>query len=199
MIIFDRDLWWVRAQNRYKKQLGSNSSKLKYSKRKTKSIAENQLSNDAYYIGTIATVIDWCNTKKINVFFGKSSGGLYDVENRLITISGRASPEKQLFMILHECGHHLIGYHEDDIRFGKGYPLVNDPRFNVSFHHRLACLEEEIEAWNRGWNLASRLRINLDRNAFDKTRIDCLRGYVKWTNSRSTLPKRKTETELIEL
>lgn len=139
------------------------------------------------HIDKMSTVIDWCSSKNITVQFGKKPGGVYNAVDRTITIAGRAAPEKQLYMLLHECGHHLIGFDEMDERFGMGYPFVEDPVVNTTFHHRVACLEEEMEAWNRGWRLSKRLHLQLEREAFDKVRLDCLRSYIKWVNGRKLM------------
>jgi hypothetical protein len=138
-------------------------------------------------IDKLAAVIDWCSSKNIKVRFGKSVGASYNAIEKTITMAGRTSPEKQLYMLLHECGHHLVGFDEDDERFGMGYPYVEDSKVNTTFHHRVACLEEEMEAWHRGWRLSKRLHLNLDRPAFDKVRLDCLRSYIKWANGRSLM------------
>ena len=178
MIEFDKQLWWDRAWCRFKQSIRRGT------KKKT---AEAQWFRDALHIEKMVTVISWCASKSIEVKFGKKPGGLYDANLKSITIACRANPEKQLYYLLHECGHHLIGFIEDDERFGKGYPFVNNPEINSTFYHRVACLEEEFEAWNRGWRLARRLGLNLEREPFDKVRVECLRGYIKWTNSRTLM------------
>lgn len=181
MIEFDRQLWWDRAWARFKRSVRKGTS------RKKKAAAEHQWYRDALHIDKMSTVIDWCSSKNITVQFGKKPGGVYNAVDRTITIAGRAAPEKQLYMLLHECGHHLIGFDEMDERFGMGYPFVEDPVVNTTFHHRVACLEEEMEAWNRGWRLSKRLHLQLEREAFDKIRLDCLRSYIKWVNGRKLM------------
>lgn len=181
MIAFERQLWWDRAWARFKRSVPKGTSN------KKKAYAENQWYRDALHIDKISTVIDWCAFKGIKVQFGKKSGGMYNTEDKSITLACRAAPEKQLYMLLHECGHHLIGFVEKDERFGMGYPYIQDPKVNTTFQHRLACLEEEIEAWNRGWRLSKRLRINLDRKYFDVVRLSCIRSYIKWANGRALM------------
>lgn len=181
MIEFNKQLWWDRAWDRFKRACRKGSS------HKKRDLAEQQWFTDAACIDKLAIVIEWCESKSIKVNFGKTYGASYDAIDKTIKMAGRSRPEKQLYMLLHECGHHLIGFDEMDERFGMGYPFVEDPVVNTTFHHRIACLEEELEAWNRGWRLAKRLHLSLDRNAFDKVRLDCIRGYVKWANGRSLM------------
>jgi hypothetical protein len=181
MIEFDKQLWWDRALIRFKRSNRKRKTKVQ------KASAEQQWVRDAMCINKIAYVVDWCLSKNVKVEFGKLIGGSYNAVDKTIKIACRAAPEKQLYMLLHECGHHLIGFDEDDERFGMGYPYVQDPNVNATFHHRIACLEEEMEAWNRGWRLGKRLNLQLERPAFDKVRLDCLRSYVKWANGRALM------------
>lgn len=149
-----------------------------------KQAAEFQWFKDVSFTKRLETIVGWCASKGIEVSFGKKPGGTYHTSEKRITIVGRASPEKQVYMLLHECGHHLVGYTEEDERFGMGYPHLEDSAVNTTFHHKLACLEEEIEAWNRGWRLAKRLGLGLDRGDFDRVRLACLKSYVRWANGR---------------
>jgi hypothetical protein len=181
MIEFDRQLWWDRAWSKFKRANRKGIPK------KKRDIAEHQWFRDAMHIDKMATVVNWCSSKNIKVFFGKKPGGLYNAVDKTITITCRALPEKQLYMLLHECGHHLVGFDADDERFGMGYPRVEDTNVNATFQHRFACFEEEIEAWNRGWRLSKRLHLQLERSAFDKIRLECLRSYTKWLNGRSLM------------
>ena len=90
-----------------------------------------------------------------------------------------------MIVLLHECGHHLIGVNDDHDRFGMGYPQ-SDPEITKTFHHRVSCLEEEMEAWHRGWKLAKRLNLTVDRDVFDAMRLKCIRSYIKWTVKPNT-------------
>lgn len=179
MIEFDENLWKERAWNKHKRCARSPKSK--------RDVSEAQWYRDVLAITKLKSVVRWCASKSLVVNFGKRPGGTYDTFTRTIIIACRAAPEKQLYYLLHECGHHLIGFKEHDERFGMGYPKVDDPDHNGTFHHRFACLEEEIEAWNRGWRLAKRLRLRLSRQDFDKVRLECLKSYVRWANGRTLL------------
>lgn len=179
MIEFDKALWEERARSRHKKALRRGS--------KDRSAVDSQLERDLRSTVKLARVTEWCASKSLTVVFGKKPGGQYDTLSRTITIACRAAPERQLFYLLHECGHHLIGFKEHDERFGLGYPKTEDPDWNGTFDHRFACLEEEIEAWHRGWRLARRLRLRIPRADFDRVRLECLRSYVQWVNGRTLL------------
>ena len=178
---FDKKLWLERAGARLRRATRRGASS------ETKKVAEEKWLNDVGYIHRMDALIGWCSSKGISVSFGKKGGATYLTSEKTITMAGRMSPEKQFYYLLHECGHHLIGYTEEDERFGMGYPKHEDASVNTTFQHKMACLEEEIEAWNRGWKLAKRLNLNVDRESFDFVRLDCLRSYVKWANGRWSL------------
>jgi len=41
-----------------------------------------------------------------------------------------------------------------------------------------------MEAWQRGRNLAKKLRLRIDDDALEYIRINCLKSYVKWAVSK---------------
>ena len=55
-----------------------------------------------------------------------------------------------------------------------------DPCITRTFQHRLACLEEEMEAWQRGRNLAKKLKLRINDDVLELIRINCLKSYAKW-------------------
>lgn len=176
MQYFDVSVWRQRAWDRFKRAARS--------KRRPAIGAEEQWVRDASYIEKLAVVVDWCEARLLAVVFGRRPSGVYDPNAKEIRLACRASPEKQLYYLLHECGHHLIGMKEHHERFGMGYPQT-DPEITRTFTHKLACLEEEFEAWHRGRKLARRLGLGIDEDEFDKLRRQCLKTYLSWANSRS--------------
>jgi hypothetical protein len=168
---FDPQLWKERAWARYCRAINSGRP-------------DNEVglewAQDVLAIGALTSLVEWCKEKKLKVFFAKKQNGAYHSARREVHISSRLSLKNQVVVLLHECGHHLIGVNESHDRFGMGYPQ-SDPEVTKTFHHRVACLEEEMEAWYRGWRLANRLGISVDRESFDAMRLKCIRSYIKWT------------------
>jgi hypothetical protein len=173
---FDGKLWRDRSWARLRRATGDG--------RPTRS-SEKKWAVDAYAIDDIERVVGWCDSRGIEVLFGRRSGGVYDEAAKKIIISAHAPPRKQLVYLLHECGHHLVSAAgvEDD-RFKMGYSSAVGAG-DRTFVHKLAVLEEEFEAWHRGWRLAKRLELTLSREEFDTTRLECLKSYIRWTNRRS--------------
>lgn len=169
---FDFEVWKERAWDRYKRSLLSG--------RPAHEI-EPEWAIDLLAIGDLEKLVAWCKDRKVKVLFAKKQNGTYYFASKEVVMSSRLSPRNQVIVLLHECGHHLIGDKEDHGRFAMGYPCASDPVISKTFHHRVSCLEEEIEAWNRGWRLAERLGLCVDRGLFDQYRLKCLRTYIKWT------------------
>lgn len=174
MAQFDLTLWKSRAWDR----LGRAAKRSKNTK-KVKTKLESRWVKDLIAIDDLAKVVEWCEGYRLKVEFVKKSLGTYHSSDRSISISSRASPVKQLVLLLHECGHHLIGDAEQHDRFGMGYPQL-DPQVKRTFHHRVSILDEEMEAWARGWKLATRLGLFLKRDVFDSIRLNCIRSYISW-------------------
>jgi hypothetical protein len=126
------------------------------------------------------------------VYFQRcSSDGVYYDENKIITINGHLAPEKQLFVLLHECGHHLIGNRSTHQRYGYGYSAEHSPKIKRTLLHRIDVLDEELEAWHRGQRLAKRLGIRIDLARYNQTRSRYIKTYVQWA-SQLTCQKRNT-------
>ena len=171
---FDPAVWRERAWNRL----------CKFPSRRG---VESRWAAEIVAIHDLDVLVEWCAAKGLEVAFGKKQNGVYDPSNKRITISSSALPGRQLAYLLHEAGHHLIGESEHHERFAMGYPRDEDPQVRRKFKHKLACLEEELEAWHRGWRLARRLALAINRDAFDEVREDCIRSYVKWAAKRGDL------------
>ncbi len=166
MARFDAEVWKARATARCARATAAG-----------KPDAAARLDRDLKHIADLATVIAWCERKKLEVVFGKNPNGV--IEGKTIKINGRLRPEQQLYVLVHECGHHLIGSREKDDRYGQGYN-ADDPGEKRTLHHRVDVVDEEFEAWDRGRKLAGRLGVKLDRKAFHKARAGYLKSYMQW-------------------
>lgn len=185
MAAFLSELWRSRAQSRYQKAIDTGASKV---------VATSKLANDIVAISSLKTLTGWCAAHGICVTFCQLEGGMYWSEDKTIKISGRLSPEKQVFFLLHECGHHLIGDKEKHERFGMGYPQT-DAKIKRTFHHRCDIVDEELEAWHRGFKLAGRLHIPLSKERFDKTRVVMLKTYFKWAINANAFEGKEDDEE----
>jgi hypothetical protein len=168
---FDIEKWRARAWKRHQARASRNNGVYAYLSYMEELLAVERMSR----------LVEWCNKKKLGVRFEKRDNASYYSETREIVITTHASPVYQLYYMLHECGHFLIGGNSE--RFAMGYPAIGT-HASRTFHHRIACLEEEFEAWNRGWSLAQRLKLGISREQFDDIRVKCLKTYVKWAGGK---------------
>lgn len=172
---FSKDRWRSTAWTRFQKASRPDA------KRPPGVTPNDQWYRDMLYIEHLEKVLQWCTSRHLTVVFEKRPAGIYVPDTQTIHITTHVRPEKQLHYLLHEVGHFLVGVKLDLERFGKGYPQGDNPK---EVAHKIACLEEEFEAWHRGWKLSKRLGLKVDRESFDRTRIDCIKSYVGWTHNR---------------
>ena len=142
---------------------------------------ERRHTNDLRFAEALSKVVKWCRKANIEVDFVSRSDGSYDPVGEIIVVGRQLSYASQLFTLLHEVGHFLVNSTEKHERFAHGYRNM-DPSVAGTTINRLDILEEEFEAWARGWFLGLHLNIlkKEDRPAFDKFRVNSLREYVKW-------------------
>lgn len=169
---FDPRKWEHRVRTRHRRRVKKSAEALK---------ENNKLTADLKTIKGIAEVVAWCNLRRINVEFSKSPGGYYSSNTRTIYINGQQSVEKQLYVLLHECGHLLIDDRSEstEFRFKNGY-YSEEQGIKRKFIYRCTVLEEEFEAWHRGRKLATKLGIEIDDVRFSTLKAKFLKSYMKW-------------------
>jgi hypothetical protein len=174
---FNPQLLETRAWDRY-----ARATKHKNCSSEQKRTEALRLSDDISAINGLKSVIEWCENRRIEVYFtNRRAAGVYEIDRKSIYINSRQSLEKQLFVLLHECGHLLIDDRSEKtvFRFRHGY-YVEDKEVKRKFIHRCAIVEEEFEAWHRGRKLATKLGININDEHFSAFKSRLLKSYMKW-------------------
>lgn len=177
MAKFDPRKWEDRAWTRYAKV-----AKDKRVSPKRKKSEARKLNKDIAAINGLKAVVEWCELRRISVeFTNRHSAGSYHNDNKIIYINSTQTLEKQLFVLLHECGHLLIDDPSDTtlFRFRHGYHETK-PEIKRKFIHRCQILEEEFEAWYRGRKLANKLGIQINDYNFETLKAGMLKSYMKW-------------------
>lgn len=128
-------------------------------------------------------VKDWCQDRHILLIESAKSRGEYwsrseDDGQAKIYIPKNTSINNKLYTILHECGHHLVGYRYYPQRYSEGYTLGCDKRYTKTLRYRVEVLDEELEAWHRGLLLAKRLGIYIDVEKYKLIRDKCIKRYA---------------------
>ncbi len=171
---FNSQLWVNRAWARHHKRVEGKSPEKRLAEAK-------KLTTDLDSIEGIEAVVAWCAFRRINVEFTSKPGGLYNGVDRVIHVNSNQTVEKQLYVLLHECGHLLIDDRSQttEFRFRKGY-YVLDEMVRKSFVHRVSIVDEEFEAWARGRKLARKLGVKINDDVFDELKAKFLRSYMLW-------------------
>ena len=138
-------------------------------------------------IDGLEKVTAWAKKKHITVEFIRVSVGRFHSQSRRVEISTHLQPEVQLHTLLHELGHFLIedlGPEVVAYRFPNGYRKIDNQEPGRDILHKVDVLAEEFEAWERGRELAKKLNIDVDRDAFDRDRARYLQTYFRWALKR---------------
>ena len=100
---------------------------------------------------------------------------------KIIEIYSLNGVESRLFALLHECGHALIrkNWTKFKTEFCAHAEHDGDGRKETK-SLKISTLEEEFEAWKRGWKLAKRLNLRLDKDAYTKHKNKYIMTYIEW-------------------
>ena len=171
---FDKKRWLSESLKRYTRTSNKNS------------LAPLRLRKDIESIDGLSKIVEWCEAQDVSVKFVSEAGGSWAGESRTVYITTRATPEFQLILALHECGHLLVeSFEESDFleRFGDGKNVSFAQKKNIQ--HRVDCVSEEFEAWHQGWKLVKLLGLHVDRTTFLRWKNKLLRSYMIWATRRS--------------
>lgn len=125
---------------------------------------------------SLKKIEEWLNKKGFSLVLMGNTFDWMDFYNKDVYISTRQSKENQLYGLLHECGHVLI---QSSPKYENRYPVINktNKKLRSTNNFKLEILKEEIEAWDRGKQLAKRLGIKINEKKFDKLSVKCLKSY----------------------
>ena len=130
---------------------------------------------DRKTVRQLERIVSWADARGLTI--NLTSTYSYQL-GRDINVKNTSSLRTILFSLLHELGHYLVG--DTNERFFRGYHSAGTPSVRKLFTHRVAVLDEELEAWERGWKLAKRLNVKLDRRAFERQRARWIVTYCKF-------------------
>ena len=132
----------------------------------------------------INIIESWLDSR--NVVLRWSNNHSYDPVTNEIFVSRRGSDKNIFYTLLHEVGHYI------QYNLSKPPPFINydqDEKTLVSMYHNM---QEEIDAWQRGYSLAKKLKIPIDRKDYDKYAAKFVATYIYYwseTLRRSRKPQ----------
>ncbi len=104
------------------------------------------------------------------------------VPHRLkIILNKKHKPEILYYYFLHELGHMLMVI--DDINYPIKYKILAE-RSTWSQTYRISRVEEEIEAWNKGCDLALSFGLPLNKPKFEELKAKMVGSYLLWAMQR---------------
>lgn len=105
---------------------------------------------------------------------------------KTIKIQGKYNTEIQLYILLHELGHHLL--RKNKKTYYKKFPIVayaeSDKKYTRRVSYRVASLEEEFKAWDAGLRLGKKLGVGIRLDRWDWIKTKCLMAYIRYYGSK---------------
>ena len=140
-----------------------------------------RFAEDIDFVHKLERAVVWCEKRGLSVEFTAASGGMYRHDDRAIDVSYRSYPEAQLYTLLHEAGHHLVWTSSPKLykeKYENGYQRIKLSERTAQ--HKMDAVAEEYEAWFRGWKLARRLHLFLDKERYIACRDKNVKSYFRW-------------------
>lgn len=122
---------------------------------------------------------EWVEGRGYHVDFQKGGDNCICQITKIIEINSSASLEKQVYCLLHECGHALIFDNGSFWEYDKKNLLQN----KETSLNKVYTVIEETEAWERAFKLATRLKIPIDKQKWENEVIDAMKKYIKWASN----------------
>jgi len=106
----------------------------------------------------------------------------YDKDKEIVYSLSTKNKKNQLYSLLHECGHALAFESEG---YKNRFPTMAARRFKTAKVNprtntfKVEGIIEEYDAWQRGFKLATRLGIEVDKKDYDKYASRYVMTYVR--------------------
>ncbi len=107
----------------------------------------------------------WADSKGYHVEQEPNHQVLVDHKEKVIWLDKEETLRRRVYSLLHECGH--VAQEE-----AKATRLFDQSR--------LWELEDEMDAWRRGWNLSQQLDLGMPLRGFRRIATECVMTYVKY-------------------
>lgn len=120
----------------------------------------------------LQNLVEYSRNQNVNVMFVRGCDDAYDVDNQTIEINNNRTIKNQVYILLHEIGHHKIL--KDNELQKKFASLTHIPQ---TLSKRILTLEEEVIAWHIGERVAQEHNIPLD-STYQVLKSKCLKTYV---------------------
>lgn len=148
-------------------------------------MALNKRIQNTLFEAGMSRLIDWLDNKGWDLEIDYCCQDELRPEVKQIMINGRQGIEKQLYSLLHECGHLLVQQNWN--KYEKDYPTTarmncyaRNRQLERSPKYKVDIISEEIEAWKRGKTLSKRLGVYINEEKFNALASQCVYTYISW-------------------
>lgn len=122
----------------------------------------------------LQNLVEYSRNQNVNVMFVRGCDDAYDVDNQTIEINNNRTIKNQVYILLHELGHHKI---ITSRKFAKKFARLNTEQLARNLSKSILELEEEVVAWHIGEDIAEQLDIPIDKT-YQVLKSKCLKTYV---------------------
>ena len=118
----------------------------------------------------------------IEVVYSHQVSDAYYDSARVIEINNRQNKLSRLHSLLHESGHASLRNEKRRIKFTKNFPFMRKEGSSKrgDKNHRVDVIREEVLAWERGYEIAIQLGIDIDDELWARHRKNALVTYMEW-------------------
>ena len=131
---------------------------------------------------SIVKIRSWLCRRGYKLVFGKSDNDVCFTE-KVVNVQRSLGSESKAATLLHECGHILVHLSRKKSKTtcvaGASWREWHRLSESRTKHAELLALQEEMVAWDRGYKLASRLKIRLPSKMKRNVRTKSLMTYVR--------------------
>lgn len=123
----------------------------------------------------ISKLVEYCNSMGVKVSFKRGCSDEYEPDDKTIQINTQRTKENQVYILLHEIGHHLIF---ENSNLANKFGLLNNKDRKRNLSNQILELEEEVKAWHLGEDVAIKMNIILSTR-FQLLKAKCLKSYIR--------------------
>lgn len=134
--------------------------------------------DDIFWLRQLRDLERYCNEKGYRVVYRDVETDAVYFEKKMFVMNSKLSNEVSMYHLLHEIGHLRVMRKKKT--YNEVYDYIFDNFSKASLTHKIAILQEELDAWREGLNLARRLDIHIDRRKWEITKTKCISTYLSW-------------------
>lgn len=110
-----------------------------------------------------------------------------------VVVYNRTDTELMFYYLLHELGHLILWFSSNYCQRFRNLSFSRERRSYSTSKYRIGILEEELAAWEEGYELAKTLNLEINEVRFDRTKVSNVLTYVRWAAKKQQTTKEKKQ------